>query len=1338
MFTTYIIGEESLAIQCAEVLLAQDHRILGIISTSPTIAGWAKQVEIPWIDGASQWQAQLLEADFDYLFSIVNWHLVPLDLLEKPRYLAINYHDALLPRYAGIHATSWAILNQETQHGVTWHVMTDVVDSGDILEQAAVSVEPDETALSLNLKCYQAALEAFKTLVAKLASQSYSRTPQAIRERTYFGYGKKAPGNGLICWNSDAKDIDRLCRALNFGDYTNRLGVAKIQIGTSFYIIGGLYQTSNLSKLPPGTVKVDYANHTLCIATGTNDICITELKTLRGDVCDISTMLAQGIIRDGARLLLLKPECCTTHERLSTQQFKHEAFWVNQLREFKLATLPFMPADSLLDKTAKTEVAVFTLSPEQHLALQQQFPDETIETLLFAVWLVYLYRIGNRGNLGINVAWTETECIEAPLCNLVSDAKPFQVAFEDEFVIPQVLSTIKAQKERVLPNDTYLNDVYARYPALRASAIRPVIAVRFSTTHPEQRESVEWTEPITIHIHHTRLTVYCATSILNGQLSQFLHRSVGHLNTLSDSIIRDPALPISHLRLLTTEEQEQLLVKWNQTERDYPNDKTVHELFEEQVAKAPERIAVVCEDKQLTYGELNEKANQLAHHLLACGTTPGQSVALCVERNIDMVVGLLGIIKAGGVYVPIDPDYPEERIRYILEDSQAKAILTQAVLKKRLRDHFNNLTIILLDNDPFVSATTPNQSFIKPSVFSVDALYIIYTSGSTGLPKGVVVSHRNVVNLVSHFNHIEFKAGDCVGQTSNVTFDTATLEIWGSLLHGAKLVIFPKQILLSPANFAKTIQTHHISILWLTTALFNEIVKQNAEPFYLVDKLLIGGEKLNANIVQQFVRHRKDKPSVFLNAYGPTETTAFSTSYKITAEANHWASIPIGKPINNTQCYVVDKNLQLVPAGVVGELLIGGEGVSFGYLNQPEKTQAQFITSPFFAPVGRLYRTGDIVCQAFDGTLDYIGRQDEQVKIRGFRIELGEIESVLMQHPQISEAVAATRTLPDNHKQLEVYFVSKETVAIADIKQYLQQRLPNYMNPAALFEVPRFPLTPNGKVDKTRLLTEATYSSRVHQSHKPATNPTQQLLQIVWQQALKQASIGIDDNFFSCGGDSIIAMQVVSRAEQVGLSFSVQDLFKYSTIQALATIIEDKNSIACHPHIATTWDEPLPLAPIQNWFFSQSFIHPEIFSQVCLLTFFRMPDVSLLREGLAQWITNHPVFKLSFRCENGGWQQCYQSTVTESTDLLRVIELTPNEANTMDGLIEEWSYQLQVGFDVQKPPLIRAVLFHSTDKTLVKLLIAVHHLIIDGVSWRILLNELSAALDSPPQGRSIK
>jgi len=1331
VFTTYIIGEESLTVQCAEVLLAQGHRILGIISTSPTIATWAQQAEIAWIDGASQWQTQLLEAEFDYLFSIVNGHLLPSNLLKKPRFLAINFHDALLPRYAGVHATSWAILNQETQHGITWHVMTDVVDSGDILEQTVVTVEPDETALSLNLKCYQAALEAFKILVAKLSSQTYIRTQQAISERTYFGHGKKVPSNGLISWNSDAKDIDRLYRALNFGDYTNRLGAAKIQISSSFYIIGGLYQTNVLSKLPPGTVEVSYANPTLCIATHTTDICITELRTLTGHVCDIEAMLAQGIIQVGTRLPLLQPEFCTAYERLSSQLFKHEAFWVNQLRAFKLATLPFIPTDSRLNTTAKTEVACFTLSDEQHLALQQQFPDETIETLLFAVWLVYLYRIGNRDNLGINVAWTEKDCTEARLCNLVSDTTPFQVAFDDEIAMAQVISAIKTQKALVLPRETYLNDIYARYPSLQACPISPVIGVRFSTTRLEARGSIEWTQPITIYIHHTRLTIYSATSILNEQLSQFLHRSVGHLNTLLDSIIHDPDLAISYLPLLTTAEQDQLLVKWNQTERDYPRDKTVHQLFEEQVAKTPERIAVVCEDKLLTYGELNEKANQVAHHLLACGVTPGQSVALCVERNIDMLVALLGIIKVGGVYVPIDPDYPEERIQYILEDSQANVILTQSVSEKRLRDCLINLNIILLDKDSFVSATTPNQSFIKPSVFSNAALYIIYTSGSTGRPKGVVVSHRNVVNLVSHFNHVEFKANDCVGQTSNIMFDGATFEIWGSLLHGAKLVIFPKQTLLSIANFSKTIQTHHISILWLTAALFNEIVKQNAEPFYQVDKLLIGGEKLNASIVQQFIRHRKDKPSVFLNGYGPTEATTFSTSYKIPAEVNHLDSIPIGKPINNVQCYVADKNMQLVPAGVTGELLIGGEGVSSGYLNQSKKTQAQFITNPFFiGSVGRLYRTGDTVRQGFDGTIDYIGRHDEQVKIRGFRIELGEIEFVLRQHPQISEAVAAIRTLPDNHKQLEVYFISKKTIANADIKQYLQQRLPTYMNSAALFEVPRFPLTPNGKVDKTRLLTEATYLSRVHQSHQPATTPTQQLLQTVWQQALKQTSIGIDDNFFSRGGDSIIAMQVVSRAEQVGLSFSVQDLFKYSTIEALATIIEDKNSVACHPHTAATWDEPFALAPIQNWFFSQSFIHPEVFSQVCLLTFFRMPDVSLLRQGLAKWITNHPALKLSFRYENDGWQQRYQSTITDSTSLLRIIELAPNEANNMDGLIEEWSYQLQVGFDVQKPPLISAVLFHSADKTFVKLLIAVHHLIIDGMSWRILLNELSAHLES--------
>ncbi|NES68143.1 MAG: amino acid adenylation domain-containing protein, partial [Okeania sp. SIO2D1] len=490
-------------------------------------------------------------------------------------------------------------------------------------------------------------------------------------------------------------------------------------------------------------------------------------------------------------------------------------------------------------------------------------------------------------------------------------------------------------------------------------------------------------------------------------------------------------------------------------------DKCIHQLFEEQVERTPDAVAVVFEDRQLTYHELNCQANQLAHYLQTLGVAPEVLVGICVERSVEMVVGLLGILKAGGAYVPLDPNYPTERIAYMLEDSSVPVLLTQSKWVEKLPSSVGKL--ILLDSDWDVIASLGQDNPVnqtKPD----HLVYVIYTSGSTGKPKGVAVTHLGINRLVNNTNYINLASSDRVAQTSNASFDAATFEIWGALLHGAQLIGVPQQIALEAEKFVALLRKYQVSVLFLTTALFNQLAALVPEAFKSLRYLLFGAETVDPTSVKKVLEH--GAPEKLLHVYGPAENTTFSSWYLVENVRQGATTIPIGRPISNTQVYILDKQLQPVPIGIQGELHIGGDGLARGYLNRRELTEEKFIPNPFDKSKlnnqkSKLYKTGDLARYLPDGNIEYLGRIDHQVKIRGFRIELGEIEAVLAQHSQVREAVVIAREDIPGDKRLVAYLVpNQEKTRINDLRSFLKIKLPEYMIPAAFVLLESIPLTP--------------------------------------------------------------------------------------------------------------------------------------------------------------------------------------------------------------------------------------------------------------------------------------
>ena len=633
-----------------------------------------------------------------------------------------------------------------------------------------------------------------------------------------------------------------------------------------------------------------------------------------------------------------------------------------------------------------------------------------------------------------------------------------------------------------------------------------------------------------------------------------------HFQRLLESIVSNPQQCISELEMLSAAEREQLLVEWNDTATAYPQQLSVSQLFEQQVERTPDANALTAAAEQLTYAELNSRANQLAHYLQERGVGVEDRVGVLLERSVEMVVCLLAILKAGAAYVPLDPSYPEARLSFMIEDARLRVLLTETEFAEAASSPL--VAQVCVDAEKEAIASRPGAN-LRGEVGVEHLAYIIYTSGSSGQPKGVEIPHRAINRLVCQSNYISFLESDCVAYASNTSFDAATWEVWGALLNGARLVLVTQEVVLSPPALAAQIEAQGITVMFLTTPLFNQMALSEPQAFGGMRCVMFGGEAADAQAVREVLQH--GAPEHLLNGYGPTENTTFSTWYRVREIEETARTIPIGRPIANSQAYVLDRELKPVAVGVRGELYVGGDGLARNYQHRPELTAERFIPHRYSGkPGARLYRTGDLARYLADGNIEYLGRTDNQVKVRGYRIELGEIEVVLRQHPQVREAVVvAQETTGGGGQQRLVGYVVPEAEAElrpSELRQYLAEKLPEQMIPASFVFLAELPLTPNGKVDR-RALPEPD-GSRPEQegAYVAARTPVEELVVSIWQQVLGLEQVGIYDNFFELGGHSLLATQVVSRIRQTfSVELPLRALFEAPTVAGLAVLVENND-----------------------------------------------------------------------------------------------------------------------------------------------------------------------------------
>ncbi len=822
--------------------------------------------------------------------------------------------------------------------------------------------------------------------------------------------------------------------------------------------------------------------------------------------------------------------------------------------------------------------------------------------------------------------------------------------------------------------------------------------------------------------------------------AETIHRFIRHYRFLLDRAAATPRLRVREIDILTPEERRMILETWNATSRAYERESAIPGRFARQAAATPETPAVVFEGRTLSYAELDALSNQVAHGLMARGVEAESRVGVFMERSADVVVAVLGILKAGASYAPLDPAYPAERLRYMIEDAGMALVIRDPGLLMDAKE---------LGVDPAVitglDALRQGQPDSPPQVrlYAENTAYIIYTSGSTGKPKGVAVAHRGVINILTEFHRRRrVQPGERSSWWTSLNFDVSVWEIFLPLLFGGTLVVPREEVRIDTPRFLAWLAEQGIESAYLPPFMVQPLLDYLQDGGRLrLRRLLVGVEPIPE---ETLIAIKRLMPALqILNGYGPTETTICCTLYEVKGEQMIHRTTPIGKPYQNVAIYLLDEQMQPAPVGVPGEVYIGGDGVARGYHERAGLTAERFLPDPFAA--GRVYRTGDLARWLPDGNLMFLGRVDYQVKVRGFRIELGEIERIMEAYDAINEAVVVVREDTPGVKRIVGYFTWRGDAPpeARELRDFLGRTLPNYMIPGAFVALDAFPRTPNDKIDRKALPRPLYHRPDDEVAFRAPASSGEETLARIWAELLGLQEVGVDDDFFELGGDSILAIQMISRAADAGLIITVKQLFQYPTIAGLASVAKRGEAVKAEQGEVRG---EAPLTPIQRWFFQQQFPHPEHWNQAVLLDVGQPLDSDLLKQAIAALVRHHDALRLRFRRdEEGNWIQVnagIAEALSQEPDsqsgMFTAIDLAPTPDDALAQAITAHCARIQGSLNLAEGPLFRAAYFDLGRERGWRLFLVAHHLVIDGVSWRILTEDMQRAYMQLASGRPVQ
>jgi amino acid adenylation domain-containing protein len=1030
-------------------------------------------------------------------------------------------------------------------------------------------------------------------------------------------------------------------------------------------------------------------------------------------------------------------------ERFQSKSFeKQMVYWSERLTGATALELPAdRPRPSMQNYRGASVSFLLPPGLTDHLRAVSRREDATLFMILLAGYYVLLHRYTGEKDIvvGAPIAerpYRETEgLIGFFVNNLVlridlSGDPPFR-----EFLRRVRTSCLGAYAHQELPFEAVMENLQLA----RTSGHNPLLQVLFQLRNVPRRalalegmnmsgfrfegdETVRWDVYLSLRETGRRVggALGYSTELFDESTMQ---RMVSHFVQLLESIVSNPDRRISQLTLLTPVEHQQLTATWNNTTAAYASDRNIHHLFETQVQESPEKAALVFRDEQLSYHDLNCRANQLAHHLLRLGIGQEKIVGIAIERSIDMIVAVLGVLKAGAAYLPLDLEYPTQRLSFMLEDAAPALVLTHRSLQDKLPPH--DALVVLLDDDwEMIALESPEN---PTSAVGLQSLaYVIYTSGSTGQPKGVQVEHHGLVSLsVAQVLAYGIDSTDRVLQCASLSFDISIYEIVMALTHGATLYLPSPEALLVGQTLFDTLREYEITTVTLPPSVMMSVPEGSLPA---LRTLIVGAEVCPPSLAERWSKGRR-----FINAYGPTEGTVLAT---VTEPLQDAGKPPIGRAISNVRVFVMDEQMQLVPVGVKGELHLGGAGIARGYLNRPELTAEKFVPDPYSGvPGARLYKTGDFVRYLPDGQLDFIGRKDHQIKLRGFRIELGEIETALSRHPAVSECIVLLREDAPDEKQLVAYVVNRRdySVTSGELREHLSRQLPDHMLPAFIVIMAAFPLTPNGKIDR-RALPAPVALVWQNDSYVAPRTAIEEILVNIWSEVLHVERIGIHDNFFDLGGHSLLAMQVLSRIGEVfrvSIEAALHRIFESPTVASLAECIEQAGSQVDGPPpisvVSREEDLPLSFAQQRLWFLDQLEPQKRLYHIVLARQLSGDLKLEALERSVSEIVRRHEILRTRFLMKDGVPLQVIdapQSITVPVTDLRSLIGA--ERQARVDRILSEES---ATDFDLSRGPLLRVRLLQLSDGEYV-LIFSLHHIIADGWSIGIFNRELTQLYQS--------
>lgn len=1274
-----IVGTTHMCVSILKLLKEYHWNILSVVSKDPIVIAYCEKSKTKIVRDLQQ----IKDKEF-IIFSVINYTILSQDFLKsrKIKY-AINYHDSLLPKYGGVNSTTWAIYNKESIHGVSWHLISSKIDEGDVIKQSSFVLDPHETAFSLNLKCSTEAVRLFGFLLDEFESGSLTLKKQDLRRKTYFGKSKIPENYGIIDFMNSFEEIDRIRRSLYFGgkNYPNPVGSLKIWDGSDFYLVDSLDFIKD-EKAIPGKVYISSAS-SFSIGCAGGKLVIRDIRTSEGENISIkNTKFSKGAE--------IPCYCITQSEKEVLEKIKksenklvHSFFLENSSQNLFFATELVSKNPDMYHRSLSIGKQDFSLILSRVFLALFRFSDKDI-------------CIPVKSEVNTKSRFLDKFMYKMSLVKLGTDQKSLSygefVSFigkhleGGQFVLKDLPYRYHVEKflsnlEIVLSNSVHLEEG----ALLERCRMRITITKKniYIDGYEQDMEIINLIYSfIKYSINNSKLsnkTIVndCFSSLINEKRNHFLCYNKTTNNELTKSLFFEGHLP------------------------------SFLDMFERKALHQPQVLALIIEGKKFNYNCLNEKANQFARYLKGKGAQHGSLVGVALDRSLDLIVALIGIMKAGCIYLPLDPTHPSERIQFILIDADVDYLVTRSSLSNLFERNKQN--VILIDKEQN-NISKKQKTNLERKTDKNHLAYVIYTSGSTGNPKGVEVFESSLSNLIhSVRKRIRSTFNDRWLALTTISFDIAALELFLPLTQGASVVLATENDTKNPQKTIKLITDNEVTVIQATPSRYQMLVDAGWKGEQGL-KILCGGESLPISLAKELIK----KGACLWNLYGPTETTIWSSMARITASDQ---VITIGCPLDNTDFYILDEHLNVVPNGVQGELYIGGAGLARGYWNKKELTESKFISSPF----GRLYRTGDLVRRLQDGRIEYIGRIDNQVKIRGFRVELGEIEEVLRKVKGIEQAVVLAHEVKQGDVRLIAYFQGRALQT--DLEEAASSFLPTYMCPNIYIKVDQFPLTPNQKIDRNALPLPANFKGSDNYE-KPGSVYEEKIAE-VFAYHLGIEKVSVDADFFSLGGHSLLVVQVVS---EINKSFCIElplnSLFEHPSVRELALQVEsslksgerNKKPIEKYPKNGL-----YPLSPSQKriWFAEQIAPSKTLYSIPQVLEISGVLDVEKFQKAIQAVFQNHEILNAVFKDRDGEPMQVIKGL---SKSPFRYFDYSGKRSPEKKARYF-LSLEAKKGFDLKKGPLSRFILIRVSNKKHF-FFFNFHHIIFDGLSTNVFLQDV--------------